>query len=134
MIQFYHMALLGKKSAWQRVTSSRFTLLVLIVLIVGLSFAVYDRYAAEREVSERRQDKERELQVLEERQAVLEEKVRYLENDQGLEAEIRRHFDVAKEGEQVVVLVGERTETTAAPPLFQETEVESGFWSWLWPW
>lgn len=129
------MALLGKKSWWQRAINSRLTLVILLVLSVGLSFAVYDRYTVEREVRERRLDKEKELRVLEERQAVLKEKVEYLENDQGLEAEIRRHFDVAKEGEQVVVLVGERkVETDGSSPLHQETEVESGFWSWLWPW
>lgn len=129
------MALLVKKSWWQRVFNSRLSLLVLLALSIGLSFAVYDRYVVEREVNERRQDKEEDLRRLEARQAVLEERVNYLENEQGLEAEIRRHFDVAKEGEQVVVLVGERPEPTdGSSPLQQETDVESGFWSWLWPW
>lgn len=129
------MALLGKKSWWQRAINSRFTLIGLLALSTILSFAVYDRYTVEREVSERRQEKEEELRNLEERQAVLKERVDYLENDQGLEAEIRRHFDVAKEGEQVVVLMGERPVVTdGTSPLHQETDVESGFWSWLWPW
>ncbi len=36
---------------------------------------------------------------------VLEAKVQYLENDRGIEEELRNRFDVAKEGEQVVILL-----------------------------
>lgn len=129
------MSLLRKSSLWQKALNSRLSILVLVAICAGLSLAVYDRFVVEQEVEERRGDREVELQTLEARQQVLEERVKYLENEQGLEAEIRRHFDVAKEGEQVVVLVGERgEENRAAAMLSQEVEVDVGFWSWLWPW
>lgn len=129
------MSLLGKTSWWQKILGSRVTVLVLLVLVIGLSVAVFDRYVVEKEVKERRETKETELQNLKDRQALLEERVSYLQNDQGMEAEIRRHFDVAREGEQVVVLVGEKEdEPSTTPPLSQETKIEVGFWSWLWPW
>jgi len=35
----------------------------------------------------------------------LQEQVEYLSNERGIEAEMRRQFDVALEGEQVVVIV-----------------------------
>jgi cell division protein FtsB len=77
-------------------------------MAVVLAFAVYDRYVVEREVMARWSETEKKLQVLSERQAALQSRVDYLNNEQGLEAEIRRHFDVSKEGEQVVILVGEK--------------------------
>jgi cell division protein FtsB len=77
-------------------------------MAVVLAFAVYDRYVVEREVMLRWGETEKKLQVLSERQDALQGRVDYLNNEQGLEAEIRRHFDVAKEGEQVVILVGEK--------------------------
>ena len=102
------MGPLRKKSWWQKLLTSRLTLVVLMVVSVGLSFAVYDRYVVEREMAARRESKEVELLRESERHSVLKEKVDYLNNEQGMEAEIRRHFDVAMEGEQVVVIVGEK--------------------------
>lgn len=129
------MSLLGKTSWWQKILGSRLTIVILVLLVAALSLAVYDRYTVEKEVKERRESKEAELQNLKERQFLLEERVSYLQNDQGMEAEIRRHFDVAREGEQVVVLVGEKEKApSTTSPLNQETEVDVGFWSWLWPW
>lgn len=104
------MSLLRKKTWWQVLLNSRLTIAALAVIAVALSFAVYDRYAVEREMLARKNEAETDLQALTERQAVLKERVEYLNNDQGMEAEIRRHFDVAREGEQVVILLGDDTE------------------------
>lgn len=100
-----------------------------------LSFAVYDRYVVEQDVRERRHDAELELEQLKARKAELEERVDYLSNEQGLETEIRRHFDVSKEGEQVVVLMGETATLTPTVRIEQDTEIEDqGFWRNLIPW
>ena len=39
---------------------------------------------------------------------MLDQEVEALQDDFGVEAEIRRHFDVAKEGEQVVIIIDEQ--------------------------
>ena len=86
-------------------------------------------------MAERRQEKEKELQELKERKAVLEEKVEYLSDDSGIEAEVRKHFDVAKAGEQVVILLeNERAETDILSTTSENTKTGNGFWSWLIPW
>lgn len=74
-----------------------------------------------------------ELQKEGQRKEALEDRVSYLNNDQGMEAEIRRHFDVALPGEQVVVIVGEEEATTALSKKVDEDK-EDGFWSRWWPW
>ena len=116
---------------------SRFTLVVLLLSTLGLTFAVYDRYQVEREMAERRRTAEIELLRESQRQEALQDRVNYLENDQGLEAEIRRHFDVALEGEQVIVIVDEKEDdsniSAMTTGLKEEDESES-FWDrWL-PW
>ncbi|PIR85995.1 hypothetical protein COU14_01340 [Candidatus Kaiserbacteria bacterium CG10_big_fil_rev_8_21_14_0_10_44_10] len=129
------MGLLSKKSWWQSILSSRLTVVVLFIASFTLSFAVYDRYVVEQDVRERRHDAELELEELKAHQAELEERVDYLSNEQGLETEIRRHFDVSKEGEQVVVLMGETATLTPTVRIEQDTGVEDqGFWRNLIPW
>jgi cell division protein FtsB len=90
---------------------------VLLVLVVFLSVAVYKRYSVERLMAERRIEADRDKQELIERKKGLEERVEYLSGDRGIEEEIRTHFDVAKEGEQVIILVGEekKEENTEIP-------------------
>lgn len=127
------MSLLRKRSWWQRLFHSRLMLAFLVVLAGAVSLAVYDRYVVEREVASRRQEKEAELSALLERRAVLEERVNYLKEEQGIESEIRRHFDVAREGERVIVLTGEmRPASNTAPPA--PPAEPSGFWRRIWPW
>lgn len=102
------MSLLRKKNLWQAVMGSRLTMALLVIAVFLLSFAVYDRYLVERQVFSRQAEQVKDVSALEARKAELEDRVEYLSNEDGLEAEIRRHFDVALEGEQVVIIHGEK--------------------------
>lgn len=134
MVQLYIMSLLRKKAWWQRLFFSRITLLVLAVLCVMVSFAVYDRYEVEREMYSRRVELEEDLNMAENRRAVLEEKVDEISHERGVEAEIRRNFDVAREGEKVVVLVEpEEGKSDSYEPLNLDDE-KKGWWSFLTAW
>jgi cell division protein FtsB len=129
------MAIILKKASWWRILESKFILGVLLVIILGLGISVYDRFVIEREMAGRRAEKEKELTNLKERKQVLEEKVNYLSNDRGVEAEIRKHFDVAREGEQVVVLLeDERNLDEILSTSTQNSQVANSFWSSLIPW
>lgn len=127
------MSLLRRKIWWRAIIGSRVTLAILLLLCTALAFSVYDRYTIEREMAKRRADTEAELQALKERQSTLQEKVEYLNDKRGIEAEIRQHFDVAREGEQVIILVDkDRDEEKASVPI-EDSEEDKNFWSWL-PW
>ena len=80
-------------------------------------------------MAERRATVEQTAAALEARRADLEAEVRYLQDERGIEAEMRRQFDVALPGEEVVVIL-EDEPPEAIQPLATTTE-ES--WSW-WPW
>lgn len=129
------MPLTREKRIWPRILHSRITLAIILALCVFLAMSVYERYMIEREMAERRSEAEDELQELQERKRELEEKVDYLSADHGIEAEIRKHFDVAREGEQVVIIVdGEEQAAAVAASHEQATTSEEGFWSRLIPW
>lgn len=113
---------------------SYITLGLLLILAVWLAFSVYDRFVIEREMLERRNDKQAELDRLQNRKAELEAEVEYLGQESGVEAEIRKHFDVAKEGEQVVVLIDKTKDDQKSTSSSKVAPEKKSFWSKLIPW
>ncbi len=111
MLKFY------EKRSWRVVFRSWWFVAVLGLVCLLLALVVYDRYTIEREMAARRAEAEAQVQALKERQASIEDKVRYLESERGMEAEMRRNFDVAQPGEQVVIILDEDTPQNAVQPL-----------------
>jgi cell division protein FtsB len=107
-----------RKQLWKL----RAVLVVLVALCVLILWSVVTRWQVEREMAARRAAVEAEYGALEARYQALKADVRYLSDERSLEAEVRKHFDVAKEGESVVIILDEEesvdnslTATTAAP-------------------
>lgn len=131
------MSVSRPKSIWHTLLYSRITLVFALCLSLALAFSVYERYTIEREMAERLRSAEAELEELRNRKQEIESKVEYLSADHGIEAEIRKHFDVAREGEQVIVIVpaeGERETKDTTVILDTPHKSSSGFWSRLFPW
>jgi len=129
------MSLLRKKQWWHNVIILRVLFLVLLILCFLLTKSVFDRFMIERDMSSRRAVAEEELNELLDRKAGLEEKVEYLREERGIESEIRKHFDVAKEGEQVVVLLDdERNDKTEPATTTVNEDKKSSLFSRLFPW
>lgn len=97
----------GKKKSYTDWLYTKPVVLFLAALIIFMGVAVFGRFGVEREMYARRIAAEEELTKAEARKADLEEEVLYLEGERGIEEEIRKHFDVAREGETVVILTGE---------------------------
>lgn len=94
-------------------------------------FGAYDRFLVDKEISEKENNLEEEINTLEERKKTLEKEVDYLSSDRGVEAEIRRQFDVAREGEQVVIIIKDEDKensTTETVELEPETKPWYKFW------
>lgn len=114
---------------------SKVTIGILFILVGFLLMSVYERYSVEREMTAKREAKERELHDLEYRAAVLESKVEDLRDARGVEEELRNRFDVAKEGEEVIVIVDDKKAPTdldalTVPP-GTEPEEEGSFLDFL---
>lgn len=81
-------------------------------------------YTKQRETAEKRAQLAQSLAELEQREASLESEIERLRTQRGVEKEIRERFNVAREGERVMVIVNESKPKETA----QETE-QNGFWS-----
>jgi cell division protein FtsB len=77
------------------------------MFLVGgfVAFSAYGRYEVERDMAEKLVAREAELASLQHRASSLEASVLHLSDDRGIEEELRNRFDVAKEGEQVVIIL-----------------------------
>jgi len=123
MLDFY------QKRKLRTIVNSRATQVGLLLLAGFLIWHAFERYTVAAMMAERRATVEQTAAALEARRADLEAEVRYLQDERGIEAEMRRQFDVALPGEEVVVIL-EDEPPEAIQPLATTTE-ES--WSW-WPW
>ena len=123
------MASFGKKKPFTEYFYSKVTIFILSIVGLFLAASVYERYTIERLMSERRMETEIEKNDLIERKQLLEEKVEYLSGDRGIEEEIRKNFDVAKEGEKVIILVGEEKEPE---PISSDDGTEVKKWYQFW--
>ena len=94
------------------------TRIVLFILAILMTWSAYNRYQKSQIMAARRFESEIEVQHLRDQKSALEKQVNYLKDERGIEAEMRRQFDVALPGEQVVVIVDDKNKqgsaTTAA--------------------
>ena len=110
---------------------SRVSIGVILILAILLSFSVYERFVVEREMKEKMLEKESELEHLKGRAALLEEKVDHLQNERGIEEELRSRFDVAKDGEQVVIIVDDEEEDLFENFATKTQEEQKSVWQML---
>tara|TARA_B100000508_G_scaffold60333_1_gene47294 strand:- start:331759 stop:332127 length:369 start_codon:yes stop_codon:yes gene_type:complete len=91
---------------------NRITLFFLILAVGFLSLVVFNLFEKEREAGMRRAEAFREFKSVEERERVLDADLAVLNTSRGQEALVRNTFDVAKEGEEVIVVLDALPATT----------------------
>ncbi len=99
MFDFY------QRRKFKTILSSKVTRVFLVVLVLLMGYSAYKRYSIAKDMERRRHEVESDVVRLQGQKEVLEKQVRYLSDDRGIEAEMRRQFDVALDNEQVVVIV-----------------------------
>jgi len=80
-------------------------LVVLIITSIFLAHGVWGVYQQERLTRINKNQRLAHLEGLEVREDALKEEIDRLNTDRGIEEEIRQKFEVAKEGEGVIVIV-----------------------------
>lgn len=92
-----------------RLLSLRLFTVGLLLIIFALVKGVWSIYQKERETYEGRARAEQELADLDEREAHLRGEIARLRSPAGMEEALRQQFDMAKEGEGVIVIVDRPT-------------------------
>lgn len=119
-----------QKRKLRSVFHSRLTQIVLLVLSLFIFWSAYDRYLVAKEMSEKRLALEEEMINLQKRELSLDKEVEYLSSDRGIEAEMRRQFDIARDGEQVVIILEDdkATATATITPMSEKARPWYKFW------
>ncbi len=118
----------GKQNTLMNLWYSWPVIITLSAAFLLLAVSVFERYQVEREMAARAAAAAHELEALQNREDELTTRVSYLEGERGVEEELRKNFDVAKAGEQVVILTGE----PPAPPLPPPPEEVPRRWYQFW--
>jgi hypothetical protein len=126
MFDFY------QKRKLRSIINSRYAQGFILGLALLVGYSAYVRFDIAMEMLDRRQIADQEATALEIRKEVLEEKVEYLSSERGLEAEMRRQFDVALPGEQVVVIVEDKANESGIQPLSTSTSQRDPKWYQFW--
>lgn len=117
-----------QKRKIRAVLGSRITQVIILVITAWVLLSVYERFLIAREMSERREAVEQEIEALTNRKNNLEAEVKYLSNERGIEAEMRRQFDIAREGEQVVIIVEDENEPVEPAPVETPTTTKRAWY------
>jgi len=123
MLDFY------QKRKLRSICNSKITQGLLAMVAFIMLWNAFERYTIADVMGDRRALVEQEAATLEARKASLEAEVEYLRDERGIESAMRRQFDIALPGEEVVVILEDETEV-AFEPLATTTPTESGWWPW----
>jgi len=94
-----------QKKKLRKTLYSRGMLVMLSIVTIFLGNAAWNVFQKYREARENRELAAQELQKLEERESGLSADIERLSTERGVEEELRKRFGVAKEGEEVIVVV-----------------------------
>lgn len=86
------------------------TIIALALVVALLSRGAWGVYQKSKEASEKHAKAEMELELLLKREGELKADITRLSSDEGVEAEIRERFMVAKEGEKVMIITDPKQE------------------------
>ena len=112
-----------EKRRMRNLVYSKISLFFLLVIIFLLAYTIWGVYQKERETQIKKTQRSQVLIEIEERERVLEEEIERLNTKRGVEEEIRSKFDVARAGEQVLVIVDAKEED-----VLLESEEEASAW------
>ena len=114
-----------RKRTIRKVLYSRGAIVAVLVLLILVAKAAWSVYSKESESRRRLDSAAADLVALQSRERKLRENIDRLKTPEGMEAQIREQFQVAKPGERMVVLVDEKkNDKTNAP---QEASMVSRF-------
>lgn len=113
-----------QKRKLRTIINAPITLWVILALTIVVGWSAYVRFDIAMEMRDRRIEAEKQTAALALQKETLQKRVEYLSSERGMEAEMRRQFDIALPGEQVVVIVdSEDQEQEISSTSKQRTEI-----------
>lgn len=111
-----------------RLLGRRVLIVFLLILLVLLGRAVWNIYGKQRDAAENRVEAEAKLADLKTREAQLRESIAHLNNDRGVEEELRAQYELGRAGESLIVIVDEPAREAPQKPVFPSVEWFKSLW------
>lgn len=96
-----------KKRRKKNILNSRVLLLVLLIIAIFFANGAYKMYKRSKDTRNYLSSMSQRFEQLESRYKNTKEDLEYIESDTGKEKEIREKFNLAKEGENAIVIIDE---------------------------
>lgn len=101
-----------QKRKINRIIYSKFSFVILFILVILLGKSTWDIYQKSKISSDNFNETKKEYDSLKARKEMLDSEINRLNTDSGTEEEIRSKFNVAKPGETVVVVINSTSSTS----------------------
>ncbi len=98
-----------EKKFLNKIIYSKITLVVLFLLLILVARGVWRVFSEVRMTDENKKIAQQELNELENRKERIEKELEEFNSDSGVEKEIRNKFSVVKEGEQMVMILDDKS-------------------------
>ena len=115
-----------EKRKFKRLLYSKLSLIILALIVIKLSFSVFDMYKKERDTRLKRIEQKNILYEFKKREKDLSDEIKRLSSKKGIEEEIRSKFEVGKKGESVVLIIDNPEEEN-----IKNNIAEKSFWQRL---
>jgi len=115
-----------KKRVWRNIMQSKPVLILLGVVILVFAWSVLGFWSQMRETGRNKQIVENKVIELKEKKEKLVSDIESLKTEEGKEKFFRENYGLAKEGENVIVVVEDKT-----PPAPPKTSFSDGFFSFF---
>ena len=115
-----------EKRKFKRLLYSKLSLIILALIVIKLSFSVFDMYKKERDTRLKRIEQKNILYEFKKREKDLSDEIKRLSSEKGIEEEIRSKFEVGKKGESVVLIIDNPEEEN-----IKNNIAEKNFWQRL---
>ena len=128
--QMLFMALRARQKLWHRIAFSWITIALLFIFVVVLARGVLYMYKKNSQTVVQVTRVQKELQKLEAREASLRKDLEHIKTSQGIEEELRKKFDVARDGEHLLVIFDKEVEPEDAQKATSWTQKIRSFFNW----
>ena len=115
-----------KKKGWKNIFQSKPFLILFGVVILIFSWKVFDFWNKMQETMENKKIIENKIATLKQQKENISSEINNLNTDQGKEKFFRENFGLAKEGENITIVVEDKN-----PPKIQEDNSFSWFFSFF---
>ena len=101
-----------KKDKWKYYLQSKPVLIFLFILILIFSWKIFGLFGKWQETSNNRSLEQQKINDLKERKQKLSSDIEKLNTDKGKEEVIRENYGMARDGEQVIVIVDDKKQAS----------------------